>query len=83
MMYHPGSDLPECRWHVRTYGLFAANPFGRRHFGLDKYDGVTIKNEDSLSLNFRVVLHDGAFDESKTLRHYSEFSSVPAARIEE
>lgn len=83
MMYHPGSDLPECRWHVRTYGLFAANPFGRRHFGLDKYDGVTIGNGDSLSLNFRMVLHDGAFDEAKTKRHYSEFSNAPAARIEE
>lgn len=83
MMYHPGSDLPECRWHVRTYGLFAANPFGRRHFGLDAYDGVTVKNGDSLSLNFRMVLHDGAFDESKTKRHYLDFSSSPAMRIGE
>jgi hypothetical protein len=83
MMFHPGSDLPECRWHVRTYGLFAANPFGRRHFGLDPYDGVTIKDGESLTLNFRLVLHDGGFDESRTRQHYLEFNTAPAERINE
>ena len=83
MMYHPGSDLPECRWHVRTYGLFAANPFGRRHFGLEEYDGVNIANGDSLTLNFRLVLHDGVFNESKTKQHYEDFSEAPADRIQD
>ncbi len=29
---HPSSLAHPCRWHVRTYGLFAANPFGQHHF---------------------------------------------------
>lgn len=74
MMYHPDNELPECRWHVRSYGLFAANPFGHRHFGLPEYDGVTIRDGDSLTLAFRVVLHDGPFDEETTKKHYLDYS---------
>lgn len=74
MMYHPANSLPECRWHVRTYGLFAANPFGHRHFGLPAYEGVTIRDGESLTLDFRVVLHDGPFDEDATKQHYLDYS---------
>lgn len=73
MMYDPSSDLPECRWHVRTYGLFAANPFARHDFNLPKYDGVTIKNGKSLTFKFRVVLHDGDFNVEKTKQHFADF----------
>ncbi|WP_231603009.1 DUF6807 domain-containing protein [Neorhodopirellula pilleata] len=74
MMYHPTNHLPECRWHVRTYGLFAANPFARRHFGLPEYEGVRIRKNESLTLDFRVVLHDGLFDEPTTKQHYLDYS---------
>src|SRR5947209_14640920 len=32
---HPGNS-PRARWHVRAYGLFAANPFGLKVFTGDK-----------------------------------------------
>lgn len=32
ILSHPNSFRPAPRWHVRTYGLFAANPFGRKDF---------------------------------------------------
>ena len=32
MLCHPKSDRPQPRWHVRPYGLFAANPFGELAF---------------------------------------------------
>ena len=42
MFCHPSSFNYPNRWHVRTYGLFAANPFGEKDFpGGDKdSDGV-------------------------------------------
>lgn len=75
MMYHPANALPECYWHVRTYGLFAANPFGRHHFGAPAYDGVEIKDGESLTLRFRLVMHDGGFDQEKTQQHFEAYAS--------
>lgn len=75
MMYHPANELPECYWHVRTYGLFAANPFGRHHFGAPAYDGVKIKDGESLTLNFRLVMHDGAFDQEKTQQQFAAYAA--------
>ncbi|TWT66394.1 DUF6807 domain-containing protein [Allorhodopirellula solitaria] len=75
MMYHPANTLPECYWHVRSYGLFAANPFGRHHFGQAAYDGVEIAQGDTLTLSFRLVLHDGAFDADKTKQHFEAYQA--------
>lgn len=74
MMYHPENSLPDCRWHVRSYGLFAANPFGRHHFGLPKYEGVKIPEGESLTIDLRVVLHEGEFDQEKTKRHFADYT---------
>ncbi|TWU15613.1 PmoA family protein [Allorhodopirellula heiligendammensis] len=75
MMYHPGNKLPDCYWHVRSYGLFAANPFGRHHFGAPAYDGVKIEEGQTLTLHFRLVLHNGMFDAEKTRQHYDAYAA--------
>lgn len=75
MMYHPENSIPDCRWHVRTYGLFAANPFGHKHFGLPAYDGYRIESGQSLTLHFRVVLHDGGFDADKAQDHFKAYAA--------
>ena len=55
---HPSSFGFPTRWHVRTYGLFAANPFGRYHFkGGKKQDGIVLLDGKSMRLNYRVVLY--------------------------
>lgn len=77
MMYHPQNPLAECRWHVRTYGLFAANPFARQHFGLPEYEGVTIRDGERLTLDFRIVLHDGPFNEERARVHFDDYKSIP------
>ncbi len=48
-------------WHVRDYGLFAANPFGEHDFYNDKSrDGsLTIQPGKSLRFRYRVVIHPG------------------------
>ena len=65
MHYHPSSFHAPCRWHVRTYGLFAANPFGESHFtGGEKTDGVTLPAGESINMSIRVVIHNGGLDQS-------------------
>ncbi|MEM6980167.1 MAG: PmoA family protein [Planctomycetota bacterium] len=75
MMAHPSNTVSPTRWHVRTYGLFAANPFGRKHFGEPEYSGIVVKSGDSLQLRYRIVLHDGAHDPAQTRRHYEQWRS--------
>ena len=44
---------------MRTYGLFAANPFGQKDFPnpeAAKQGAVTIKKGDSLTLRYRVLV---------------------------
>lgn len=43
MLAHPDNPGGAVRWHARTYGLFAANPFGQRGFaGKDAPDGARV-----------------------------------------
>lgn len=73
--YHPTSFSFPCRWHVRTYGLFAANPFGVHHFvGGDRTDGHTLPSGDSLRMNFRVVLHDGEFEREQAESDFAKYA---------
>lgn len=65
IMNHPSSFAFPCRWHVRTYGLFAANPFGEQHFvGGDASGGTHLDEGDSLRLRYRVLLHRGTTEEA-------------------
>lgn len=65
VLNHPTSFRFPTYWHVRTYGLFAANPFGLKNFQNNKdADGShTIKPGESFTLDYRIVLHRG--DESQ------------------
>jgi hypothetical protein len=61
ILNHPSSFRFPTYWHVRTYGLFAANPFGVKDFaGKSAADGTyTIPSGDSITLRYRVVFHEG------------------------
>ena len=58
---HPQNPRHPVRWHVRGYGLFAANPFGLAAFTGDKsQDGaMTLEPGQSLRFRYRVVIHSG------------------------
>jgi hypothetical protein len=78
MMSHPKSYHPTPRWHVRTYGLFAANPFGEKDFPNPEaadQGAVTIKKGDSLTLKYRVWLHKGDTNVEALERAYRDFAS--------
>lgn len=61
ILNHPDSFRFPNRWHVRDYGLFAANPFGLKEFPKVAGSGGAHKLEagQTLSLKYRVVLHQG------------------------
>ncbi len=61
ILEHPDSHGHPCRWHVRTYGLFAANPFGEHHFvGGEPTAGYTLAVGQTLHLHYLLLIHDGA-----------------------
>lgn len=61
ILNHPDSFRYPTRWHVRDYGLFAANPFGLKDFVGDKNidHAYTLEAGKSLALRYRIILHRG------------------------
>ena len=62
--------------HARGYGLFAVNPFGEHDFYNDpKRDGsVTIAAGESLTLRYRVLIHDGDAAAAKIAEAYAQYA---------
>jgi hypothetical protein len=78
MLSHPTNFRPAPRWHVRTYGLFAANPFGEKDFPRlpdYKQGAYTIRQGESLQLRYRVVLHRGDEVEGEVAKRFGEFAA--------
>jgi hypothetical protein len=78
VMSHPKSFRPLPRWHVRTYGLFAANPIGQSDFPnpeAAKQGPVTLKNGESMTLRYRVLLHRGPTDRVATEKAFRAFAT--------
>jgi len=74
---NPGNIKHPTYWHARGYGLFAVNPFGEHDFYNDpKRDGsVTIPVGGSLTLRYRVLIHDGDAAEAKVGEAYAQYTS--------
>ena len=72
---HPANQR-RARWHVRGYGLFAANPFGLGAFTGDKsQDGsLTLEPGGSLVLHYRVIIHPGDAKSAGLAKLWEEYS---------
>ncbi|NCO90370.1 MAG: hypothetical protein COZ06_37850 [Armatimonadetes bacterium CG_4_10_14_3_um_filter_66_18] len=70
-------------WHVRTYGLFAANPFGLRAFSKAEAGpgGYTLKAGESLTLRYRVWLHSGTTAEANVAQAFAEYATPPKVEL--
>jgi hypothetical protein len=81
ILNHPASLRHPTYWHVRTYGLFAANPFGLRDFlGQPNADGsLTLKANDSFSLYYRVILHAGDEKAARIAESYERYARESVA----
>jgi hypothetical protein len=75
ILNHPSSFRYPTHWHVRTYGLFAANPFGLSDFtnGAEQ-GGYTLPAGASMRLRYRVLLHKGDEREGRVAEAFSTYS---------
>jgi hypothetical protein len=73
---HPENPRHPTWWHVRDYGLFAANPFGVHHF--ERKDAgtgnLTIKKGESLQWIYRFYFHRGDAATGQVGHRYDLFS---------
>ena len=83
ILNHPSSFRYPTYWHVRTYGLFAANPFGKSEFTDTKSqsDGsATVEPGQSLVFRYRVILHEG---DEKVAHISNDFATYAKERFDE
>lgn len=77
MMDHPQNLRHETWWHARDYGLLAANPFGIHDFEGQKdktLGNYTLKDKQSITFRYRLVLHRGELDEKMIATWWKAFS---------
>ncbi len=89
VMVHPTSFRNQGFWHVRTYGLFAHNPFGVKDFvegrkmSVDNRadenkltGGFDLKQPEAIHLFYRVVLHRDRWSIERAQSKFVEFESA-------
>jgi len=83
IMDHPQNPRHPTWWHVRDYGLFAANPFGQHDFeGLkDPHAGdLKIPAGQSATFRYRVVIHEGDEQTARIAERYDEYVKSDSAK---
>jgi hypothetical protein len=72
---HPQNLRHPTYWHARSYGLFAANPFGLSQFvGFWRNGSHTIPAGESLELRYRLVFHTGDADQADIEKSYRDYA---------
>jgi len=72
---HPTSLNHPPYWHARNYGLFAANPFGRKSYDPKAEERkMILKAGDNLHLRFRVAVYAGKLEKDRLDKDYANFA---------
>jgi hypothetical protein len=75
---HPSSYRFPTRWHVRSYGLFTANPFCGRQFNKELPDATTLLAPgERLKLRHRLIFHRGDAASARIAERYSQYAQEP------
>jgi hypothetical protein len=77
---HPQNPRHPTWWHVRDYGLFAANPFGQHDFEKlpDPNAGnLVVPAGKSVTFRYRIYLHEGDEKQGKVAERYAEYTKTP------
>lgn len=84
ILVHPTSYAYPGRWHARTYGLFAHNPFGVRDFAeaaelqseeKAREGGFVLPQGQQLNLRYRVLVSDAVLETSIVERYWKDFAA--------
>lgn len=60
MFDHPANVGYPTYWHARGYGLFAANPLGRKIFSNGKEElNFSLAPKQSVTFRYRIIIHSG------------------------
>jgi len=73
---HPQNPTHPTWWHVRDYGLFAANPFGKHDFEKlkDEHAGdLRVPAGGELVLRYRILFHRGDEKAAHIAEHYRDY----------
>ena len=76
MFDNPANPRHPTWWHVRDYGLFAANPFGQHDFEHlpDKTAGnLVVPSGKSVTFKYRLYIHSGDEKTAKVAEHYQRY----------
>ena len=85
MLDHPSNPNAPTYWHARGYGLFAANPLGRKVFEADQEELVlTLEPGKSVTYRHRILIlerhGDGRRDRARVPGVRAATSSTPSSR---
>ncbi|WP_406693732.1 PmoA family protein [Singulisphaera sp. Ch08] len=82
ILNHPDSFRYPTTWHVRNYGLFAANPFGWHDFKQPRSGEHTLPNGESIRFRYRLILHSGGAAEANLPAEFQAYAKPPRLEIE-
>ena len=81
---HPTSFRHPTTWHVRTYGLFAANPFGLHDFLRDENKDLgnhTVPPGESITFKYRIFIHEGDTEAARVADAYGAYADPPKIEV--
>jgi hypothetical protein len=73
-------------WHVRTYGLFAVNPFGLHDFDPAKKNDpkageMTTAENETTTFRYILYVHRGTTEEARVADVYAAFAEPPTVEL--
>ena len=79
---HPSNPVHPTPWHVRDYGLFAANPFGIHDFEKKEpgAGNLNIPAGKTATFKYRFYIHEGDEKKAKVAERYQEYITKTAAQ---
>jgi hypothetical protein len=83
VMDHPTSFRHPTYWHVRDYGLFAANPFGLRDFTGDRSanGSHTVPAGGRVTFRYRIYLHKGSAEQARVADVAYAYANPPKVEL--
>ena len=75
ILNHPSSFRHPTGWHVRTYGLFTANPFASKQFDKNAPDGrFELEAGQRIKLRHRILFHKGDEKQGRVAEAYQAYA---------